>query len=131
MQIVIPRQGFRLRSDQERIIIDTDGDSQEDRILSKQEVARRLNKHTRTVDMYRHLTGEARLQSESYHGRCVIRESEYKRWLKFITSQKGFILQDHLDASTAKTDTSRLRPRQRGRRGVAGLYRICDIRESA
>lgn len=123
MQLVIPREGFMLRSDLERIVIDTDASSKEDRLLTRQEVARRLNKTIRTVDVYRRLTGEARLHSERYRNRCVIKESEYKRWLAFITAQKDFVLQENFDGSN-----SSFRPRKRRGSFVAGQYRISDQR---
>jgi hypothetical protein len=126
MQLVIPREGFMLRSDPERIVIDTDASSKEDRLLTRQEVARRLNKTTRTIDVYRRLTGEARLHSETFRNRCVIKESEYKRWYTYINTQKNFILAENFDGST-----SSFRPRKRRRNSVAGLCRISDIRAPA
>ena len=86
MKLIIPQKDFNLRTESDRIIIDTSLPDT-DRRLERSEIAKRLNRSLRMVDFYRHLTGEARLGSERFKNRIVIRESEFNRWHKFITTE--------------------------------------------
>jgi hypothetical protein len=118
MRLVIPHGTFELRSEPDRMIIDTHALAENDRELDRKEVARRLRKSVRMIDVYRRLTGEARLYSEWRGHRIIIRESELKRWLTYLNNNKNLILEHNFDGST-----SSFRPRTPGRRGMAGRKR--------
>jgi hypothetical protein len=118
MRLVIPHGTFELRSESDRMIIDTHALAENDRELDRKEVARRLGKSVRMVDVYRRLTGEARLHSEWRGHRTIIRESELKRWLIFLNKNKNLNLAHHFDGSIRS-----LRPRQTRRRGMEGRRR--------
>jgi len=90
MKLIIPQTNFRLRTESDRVIIDTTQEDKIDRDLERQEVARRLNKTTRMIDLYRRLPGEARLRSEiTPDRRVIIKESELTRWLNFLKTKEG------------------------------------------
>lgn len=119
MRLVIPHGTFELRSEPDRMIIDTHALTENDRELDRKEVARRLGKSLRMVDIYRRLTGEARLHSEWRGNRIIFRESEVKRWLTYLNNNKNLILEHNLDGST-----SSFRPRRPGRSSMAGRKRV-------
>jgi hypothetical protein len=118
MRLVIPHGTFELRSEPDRMIIDTHALAENDRELDRREAARRLGKSVRMIDVYRRLTGEARLHSEWRGHRIIIRESELKRWLTYLNNNKNLILEHNFDGSS-----SCFRPRTPGRRGMAGRKR--------
>jgi hypothetical protein len=90
MKLIIPQTNFKLRTESDRVIIDTSAEEVTDRNLERNEVARRLNKSLRMVDVYRRLPGEARLRSELTPDRRVtIKESELVRWLNFLKTEEG------------------------------------------
>lgn len=112
MKLVIPHRGFQLRSEPDRVIIDTKAGGSDDRLLDRREVARRILKSVRMVDTYRRLTGEARLQSERHHNRVLIKESELFRWMKYIGANPDIVQEELFDGSS-----NSFRPRKaRGRR---------------
>jgi hypothetical protein len=119
MRLVIPNGTFQLRSEADRMIIDTHVLAENDRELDRKEAARRLGKSVRMIDVYRRLTGEARLHSEWRSHRIVIRESELKRWLKYLNENKHLILEHNFDGSS-----SSFRPRSPRRGSMAGRKRI-------
>jgi hypothetical protein len=106
MKLIIPQTNFKLRTESDRIIIDTSTEEKTDRNLERNEVARRLNKSLRMVDVYRRLPGEARLRSEQTPDRrVVIKESELARWINFLKTTEGRVLYNGR--------ASRLRPRKK------------------
>jgi hypothetical protein len=119
MRLVIPHGTFQLRSEPDRMVIETHALSANDRELDRKEVARRLGKSVRMVDVYRRLTGEARLHSEWRNHRIIVRESELKRWLKYLNENKNLVLEHNFDGST-----SSFRPRTPRGYGMAGRKRV-------
>jgi hypothetical protein len=90
MKLIIPQINFKLRTESDRVIIDTSSEEMADRNLERTEVARRLSKSLRMVDVYRRLPGEARLRSElTPDRRVVIKESELVRWVNFLKTKEG------------------------------------------
>jgi hypothetical protein len=90
VKLIIPQTNFKLRTEPDRVIIDTNVEEKIDRSLERIEVARRLNKSLRMVDVYRRLPGEARLRSElTPDRRVVIKESELVRWINFLKTKEG------------------------------------------
>lgn len=120
MRLVFPQSGgFQFRTQGDRIVIETNL-PKEDRDLDRAEVARRLKKSVRMIDMYRRLTGEAKLQSHNVPGKSVLfKESELNRWIKFIQSHEHLIIGEHLDGNSRS-----FRPRARRRGSLANRNRI-------
>jgi hypothetical protein len=116
MKLIIPQTNFKLRTESDRVIIDTSMEELADRNLERNEVARRLNKSLRMVDVYRRLPGEARLRSELTPDRRVtIKESELVRWLNFLKTKEGRRLYNGR--------TSSLRPRKKRGSSLEGFGR--------
>jgi hypothetical protein len=116
MKLIIPQINFKLRTESDRVIIDTSMEETADRNLERNEVARRLNKSLRMVDVYRRLPGEARLRSELTPDRRVtIKESELVRWLNFLKTKEGRRLYNGR--------TSSLRPRKKRGSSLEGFGR--------
>jgi hypothetical protein len=120
MKLVIPQSaGFSFRTQGDRILIETNL-PKEDRELDRAEVARRLKKSVRMIDMYRRLTGEARLQSYSVPGKSVvIKESELNRWIKFLKANEHLVISENLDGSSRS-----FRPRARRRSSMARRHGV-------
>jgi hypothetical protein len=106
MKLVFAKGPFLMRTESDRIVIETDI-QEEDRDLDRAEVARRLNKSVRTIDLYRHMTGEARLHCHWRNNRIMVKESELNRWQKYILANPTAV-GENLDGSN-----SRFRPRSR------------------
>jgi hypothetical protein len=116
MKLIIPQTNFKLRTESDRVIIDTSMEKMADRNLERNEVARRLNKSLRMVDVYRRLPGEARLRSELTPDRRVtIKESELVRWINFLKTKEGRRLYNGR--------ASRLRPRKKRGSSLEGFGR--------
>jgi hypothetical protein len=116
MKLIIPQTNFKLRTESDRVIIDTSMEELADRNLERNEVARRLNKSLRMVDVYRRLPGEARLRSElTPDRRVIIKESELVRWLNFLKTKEGRRLYNGR--------TSSLRPRKKRGSSLEGFGR--------
>jgi hypothetical protein len=116
MKLIIPQTNFKLRTESDRVIIDTSTEEMADRNLERNEVARRLSKSLRMVDVYRRLPGEARLRSElTPDRRVIIKESELVRWLNFLKTKEGRRLYNGR--------TSSLRPRKKRGSSLEGFDR--------
>lgn len=123
MKLVIPHTDFSLRTEKDRVIIDTKPPKEADPLLERMEVAKRLGRSLRMVDFYRRLNGEARLRSEKVKNRIMIRESELQRWADFIKTEAANYT---LYANDGRFSGFRPRQARRGRvekliRNLSGL----------
>jgi hypothetical protein len=117
MKLIIPQTGFSLKTEPDRIIIEFNRAAKNDRPLSRGEVAKRINRSERMVDVYRRLPKEARLRSEHIDGQVVIWESELKRWVEAVKLERGFYTKN------GDGDPGRVRPRQKRRSSMEDLKR--------
>lgn len=79
VRLTLPHGDYSIRSAGNQIEI-----TSLDRELTREEVAERLGRTERSIDLYRTLNGPARLKSTRRGGRITILESELARWLTYM-----------------------------------------------
>ena len=79
LQLILPAGEYSIKPRGNQVEI-----SSLDQDLTREEVAVRLGRTERSIDLYRSLEGPAQLKSSRRGGRITIRETELTRWLAYM-----------------------------------------------